>query len=223
MAINDVDFSKVGPRLLPPDKRFPNIRAWLSALLKPLQWLRDLFLGEYFSGSTAQEWLDTTTYAKYDRVIYTIYVYESLVNGNTAVPTDSSKWQIVQQTFIGLNERLSYNTQVLLLTKALNKEYKTVFRQPNDQSDIYIVGHSKPPSVFVIGGSEANSSSIARRTSSEYIVNAYFFGDFVNMSIHVPVAVYNALDPLPINCDKIIRSFVDKYIAAGITYEIITY
>lgn len=223
MPIYDVDFNKVGPRLLPPDKRFIVMKAWLSALLKPLQWVRDLWLGEYQTGSTAQEWLDTSTYAKYDRVIYTIYVYESLVDGNTAAPTDATAWRIVQQTFIGLNERLSYNTAVLILTAALNKQYKTTFRQPNDQSDIYIIGYPKPPSVFIVGGSESNSSKVARKTSSEFIVNAYSFSGYVNMSIYVPVATYNALDPIPANCDKIIRAYVDKYIAAGITYNIITY
>lgn len=223
MSIYAVDFAKALTRLLPPDKRFPIITSYLKSLAAPLQWLRDLWLGEYRTGSTAQEWLNTSTYSKYERVIYTIYVYESLVDNNTSVPTDRSAWQIVQETFIGLSERLAYNTDVLVLTYALNKRFKTTFRQPPNQSDIYIDVHQKQLDVFLIGATESESSKVYSNKSSEYIIDSYDFNTFYNATIWVPVAAYNSLDTISANCEKIIRAFVDKYIAAGILYQIQTY
>lgn len=223
MSIYDIDYSKIGPRLLPPDKRGSLLVGLIAAFLTPIQWLRDLWLTSYRTGPTAQEWLNTTTYAKYDQVVYNIFVYVSLKDNNTDVPTDGSSWLQIQSNFIGMSERILYNCQTLVLTYALNKRFKTVFRQPNNISDIYIGTFAKPISVFVVGGVEANSSKVYTTTSSEYIIDAYTFAGYVNMTIYVPVAVYNALDPLPANCEIIIRSFADKYMAAGIIYTITTY
>lgn len=223
MSIFDVDFKKAVARLLPPDKRGIRMKAWLSALMSPIQWVRDLWFGDYRTGTTAQEYLPTTTYAKYDRVIYGFAVYESLTDTNNAIPSNPVSWQLVQNNFIGLSERILYTGHTLVLTYALNKRFKTHFRQPPAVSDIWIDTHTKPLSVFVIGGSEANSSKIFSNTSSEFVIDAYSFSAYVNMTIWVPVAVYLALDPLPINCDKIIRAFADQYIVAGIIYSVSTY
>jgi hypothetical protein len=223
MSIYDINISKQSQRLSPPDKRGVVLGAWMKALFTPLQWLADLWLGSYRTGSTAMEWLNTSTYSKYSRVVYTVYVYESLIDGNTATPTDTSKWRIVQRTFIGLNERLMYNTEKVVLEYALNKRFKTTFRQPPNVSDIYIDAHEKPLAVFQVGGIEINSSSVYSNTSSEFVIDSYSFTDYVNMTVNVPVAVFNALDAIPANCEKIIRSFIDIYIAAGITYTITTY
>lgn len=223
MSIYDVDYSKVGPQLLPPDKRGNLVVRLLAAFLTPVQWLRDLWLGSFRTGPTVGEWLNTTTYRKYDQVVYNIFVYVSLKNNNTDVPTDPSSWLEIQSNFIGMSERILYNCQVLVLTYALNKRFKTTFRQPNNVSDIYLGTFAKPISVFVVGGVEANSSKVYSNISSEFVIDAYSFAGYVNMTIYVPVAVYNALDANPANRDIIIRSFADKYMAAGIIYTITPY
>jgi hypothetical protein len=223
MSIYDVDFIKVGNRILPPDKRFKGMTAWVKAILSPFQWIRDLWLGSYRTGSTDQDWLSSTTYAKYNRVVYTIYVYESLKDGNNDAPTNPDSWFIVQNNFIGLSERLMYNTSEVVLEYAINKRFETTFRQPNNQSDIFFISHEPPSSVFVIGGSESNSSKVFSGGSSEYIINSYSFVSFFNLTLNIPSAVYAGINPIPANAEKIIRSFVDMYIAAGITYEIVTY
>lgn len=222
-TIYDIDFAKAGERLLPPDKRQSKMKSFITALLSPAQWVRDLWLSEYKTGSTANEWLNTTTYAKYARVIYNIYVYESLIDVNNALPSDPTAWRVVQTNFIGLSERLLYNTKKLTLEYALNKRFKTHFRQPPNVSDIYILANMKTLSVFLVGGSEDISSKVYSNTSTEFVIDAYNFGAYVNMTIYIPVAVYNALDAIAINRDKIVRSFVDQYLAAGIIYTITTY
>jgi len=223
MSIYDVNFDKAGTQLLPPDKRFARQKAWIKVVLSPIQWLRDLWFGEYRTGSTSQQWLSTTTYQKYQRAIYSFGVYESLIDNNTDIPLNVASWQLVQGNFIGLSERILYNGRALVLTYALNKRFSTHFRQPPNISDIYIGAHPKPLAVFVIGGAETNSSKVYSNTSTEYIIDSYDFGQYINMTIYVPLAVFNALDPIPANCEKIIRSFVDRYIVAGILYNIQTY
>lgn len=223
MSIYDVDYSKAGKQLLPPDKRGRLLVRFFYAFLVPLQWLRDLWFGSFRTGPTAQEWLSTTTYAKYDQVVHNIYVYMSLKDGNTDDPTDTTSWIVIQTNFIGMSERILYNCQVLVLTYALNKRFKTIFRQPNNVSDIFIGVFPKPLSVFVVGGLEINSSKSYTTGSSEYVIDSYSFTSYFNMTIYVPVAVYNALDPIDANREIIIRSFADRYMAAGIIYTITTY
>jgi hypothetical protein len=224
MSIYDVDYSTAGKQLLPPDKRHYNMVAWVKALLKPMQWLRDLWLGSYRTGSTDAPYLITTTYNIGDRVVYKYAVYESVVNNNLGNdPLNTAYWVKVQDNFIGVMERVQYNGAVIILTYALNKYFGTVFRQPNNVSDIYITANAKPTAVFVVGFSEGESSKVYSTASSEFVINSYTFSAYVNMAIHIPLAVYNALDSDPANREKIVRNFADQYIVAGITYEVITY
>lgn len=223
MSIYDVNYNQTGPQLLPPDKRYNRMVAWVKALLVPLQWVRDLWMGSYRTGSTANPWVGSTTYAKYDRVLYKQKVYESLINGNTDTPTEQTSWMVVQQNFIGVFERVLYNGNKLIFEYAINKFFGTVFRQPPNTSDIYISVNNKPFSVFVVGGTENSSSVVYSHVSSEYVIDSYNFSLFVNMTIMVPLGVFNALDPNPVNCEKIIRNYANQYIIAGIIYNVQTY
>lgn len=189
-----------------------------------MQWIANLWLHDYRVGSLAAGWLSTTTYAKYDRVKYQFSIYESLASGNlNNLPTDQTHWMLVQSNFIGVAERILYNGITLTLTYALNKRFGTIFRQPNNVSDIYIGNNTPPLAPFIFGGAEANSSSFFSQFSTEFFINSYDFSANYNFNINVPLAVYNALDPLPANRDKIFRSFVNSIIPAGITYKIVTY
>ena len=123
--------------MLPPDKRFTKTVAFVRALLSPIQWVRDLWFGEYRTGTTAFAWSNVAAYQKYNRVLYNKIVYESLINTNTSNPTITTSWMIVQSNFIGLSERILFTGVTLTLTYALNKWFGTVFRQPTGVSDIY--------------------------------------------------------------------------------------
>ena len=223
-TIYDIDFSgKVAPNMLPPDKRFTRNVAWVGILLSPLQYLRDLWFGSYRTGSDAPQWVNSAPYAKYDQVKYNKIVYESLIDDNTDVPTTVASWRVVQTNFIGMFERIYYNGQKLVLEYAMNKWFGTVFRQPPNTSDIYITNNSIPVGVFRSGGVESISSVVYSSTSSEFIVNTYSFAVAFNFTIYCPVAVFNALASTDEQREKIFRAFVDKYVAAGVTYSITTY
>jgi len=222
MSIYDVDYNRQGVELLPPDKRFPKQIAWIYALLTPLQWLRDLIFTSYRTGSTAPAYAPGT-YAKYQQVIFKQAVYVSLIDSNTASPIDTASWLKIQDNFLGAEQRVLYDGQKIVLEYALNQWFGTYFRQPPNVSDIYLTMHPKPPSVFVIGGDETNSSKVYSNKSSEYVVDSYAFTPYYNMTINVPIAVWTALDTVVANRDKFVRSFADQYVVAGIIYNIATY
>lgn len=224
MGLYDVNYANVGQQLLPPDKRGTLMTRWVAAMLRPLQWLVDIKLNSYRNGSTAPPYLNSTTYAKGELVVYRYSVYESTVNGNLGNdPLNTAYWTKVQDNFIGILERIKYNGHTLILTYALNKYFGTTFRQPELVSDIFIQTNTKPAAAFVIGDTEAQSSKVYLNTSSEFIINAYSFSAFYNMTIYVPVAVFNALDTDPFNRERIIRNFADQYVVGGVTYEVVTY
>ena len=222
-TIYDIDFTKQAPQLLPPDKRFTRNIAFAKILLYPLQYLRDLWFGSYRTGSTATLWTVSTPYAKYTQVKYNKIVYESLKAANTDNPTVVASWRVVQPNFIGVFERVQYNGQKLVLEYAMNTWFGTTFRQPSSVSDIYISNNAMPVPFFRSTNADLSSSSVNLATSSEYVINGYSFATVKNFTIYCPVAVYNALDGTLINNDKIFRAFVDRYVPAGITYQIVTY
>ena len=209
--------------MLPPDKRNPVITAFLNALLAPLQWISRLWLVEYTAGTTAAAWSNAITYAKYDQVIYQKVVFESQINANTSNPLTPIKWTVVQNNFIGLGERILYNGGCLTLTYALNKWFGTVFRQATALSDIYISTNTLVAPVFRVGTTEGQSSSVSTIGSSEFVGTSDAITVAVNISIFVPVAVYNTLDVAMINNNKIFRNFADRYIPAGLIYTVSTY
>lgn len=223
MSIYDIDYSKQRVQLLPPDKRYTKTVAWVGILLAPLNYLRNLNFGSYRTGSDAPQWVNTDPYNKYDQVKYNKIVYESLIDGNTDLPTVVGSWKVVQQNFIGLSERIYYNGQKLVLEWAMNKWFGTTFRQPPNTSDIYITNNSVPIPVFRSGGVEDISSVVFSNSSSEVVINSYSFSVTFNFTINVPQAVYDALDPTLVNNEKIFRAFVDRYVPAGVTYTIQTY
>ncbi len=153
MSIYDLTYNKLGRQLLPPDKRNNNLAAFVTCLLAPMQWLRDLWLGSYRTGATAG-YDPGITYDKYSQVVYQNAVYSSLYNGNigTTPAAGSPWWVLVQNNFIGISERLLYNGQCIVLTWALNKWFGTSFVQPTPKAatvvqqiggvaTIYCTGH----------------------------------------------------------------------------------
>lgn len=229
MSIFDWTLSLFGKKMLPPDKRLPRTVALVNVFMLPLQWLRDLWFGDYRQGaadgpSGALPWLISTTYTQGQRVTYKQKMYESLANANLGnLPTDQNNWVVRLQNFIGTDERLCYNGSTLTLTYALNKYFGTVFRQPPGTSDIYLTTQTNIADSFIVGASEAESSAVYATTSSEYIINDFSTGTFYNLTIHVPSAVFAALDPSPANAEAIIRSFANTYIVGGVIYNVVTY
>lgn len=221
-TLYDIDFNIASVELLPVDKRVqPNVSIWRS-FFTPLQWVHDLLFTSYKVNATAPDYAPGS-YAKYDQVVYGKKVYSSKVSSNTDLPTITDSWSLIQDNFIGTDERVLYNGEKLIFEWALNKWFGTTFRQPYAVSDIYIGNNPKPVGVFRVGGIEEISSIVYNDYSSEYIINGYTFGAYNNFTIYVPVATYNALSSTAAERERIFRSFADKYVTCGLFYNIVTY
>ena len=218
----DIDYDVKAVELLPPDKRNNRMIAFVRSLLSPVQLLRDILIDSYGNGSTASDWV-AGTYARGVLVRYNKSIYESLEDGNTATPADVTKWVMIQDNFIGVNERVLFNGQKIILEYALNKWFFTNFRQPPLVSDIYISGAFSLINPFVVGGVEAESSSVYTLGSREYVIDGYSVTTQYNFTIFIPSAVYTALAADAATREKIVRAFADKYVPVGIFYEIQTY
>lgn len=225
MNILDVDFNLFALEQLPPDKRFEGNVALVQALIAPLQTARDLLLDSYANGSNAPAYDATKTYARKEYAIYGRSIYQSLLDNNTTDIQDVNGWDLVQENYIGIKERLKYNGQKIVLEYALNKWYGATFRQPgNGVSDIYLSTQPRYVQSFLVGGTEAKSSLSYANGSSEYVLNQYVdITQLISLIIYFPVAVYNTVGPDEAARQGIIRSFCDRYIYAGITYKVLTY
>lgn len=215
-TIYDIDFNQQAIDLLPPDKRDPQPVALMQALLTALQWCRDLVLGGFKYGSTAPVY-SPGTYNKYDQVKFGKSIYEALVT-TTNDPTVTTDWMLIQSNFIGVDERIKYNGQKIVLEWALNLEFDGVFRQPATMllSDIYINNIDATLAGFRIGQTETGSS-IGETTSSDSIGGSYPFVQINNFQINIPTALFSLTN------EKAIRNFVDKYIPISLNYIIVPY
>jgi len=222
-TIYDINYNQKAIELLPPDKRSGSMIQWAQSLFKEVQYNRDALLTDYKIGSSYPSYSSLATYAKFDRVIYGQSVYESLVDGNTATPTDPTKWRIYQNYFIGTNERITYNHCKLILEFALNRRFYTTFRQPPSVSDIYITTNAPLTNIFIIGSIETQSSVVYDDVSSSFVINNYSFEDFYNFTVNVPTAVYNAVANTNEAREATFRDFINKYNTAGLVYNIVTY
>lgn len=229
MPIYDIDYTIQTGNLLPPNKRKPKYLAWLIVLTYPIQWLRNIFFSEYTEGSTAPFWVIHNNYAIGDRVrnasdhgVYECIV--AIVNDLIQPSSDPARWIKIADNYVGVREREKYTGQKLSLEFALNKWFRTTFNQPPGTPDIYITNNVLKVFPFIVGGLESNSSSVVSDElfADSFIVDDYNFG-VPAFTIFIPVAVWTALSSNAAARDPIVRSFANKYVIAGMTYDIQTY
>lgn len=209
MSIYDITYSTVAEQIAPPDKRGPFLLAWYKALLSPNQWLRDLWFGEYLSGSTAPAY-SAGTYNKYDRVIYNKVVYESLINGNIDIPT-STNWFQVQANFIGMSERILYTGNTLTLTYALNKWFGTTFRQPNQKNITQVARTSNVATILATAHGYATNDIV----SVQGVTTAGFNGVFKITVTNVNHFTYASVGSNLTNADTGIATKVSDIYMTG--------
>lgn len=221
----DIDYAVQVTELLPPDKRYKNITAYLvDCMISTVQYLRDAVLGDYRNGSVVGAWM-AGTYARGVKVNYKKGIYISLIDNNTDSPTVTTSWYFQQTFFIGLTERLAYNGNNLVLTYALNRWFGTTFRQPGaGTSDIYITTNVIDNNQFQVGFDEGESSYVgwddADGTNGAigYVDTA--IGAQFNCDINVPTSLITSLGTAAM---ALISSFVNMYIYAGLNYQIVPY
>jgi len=221
MAIYDINFSTVWEKLTPPILRQLKTLAWGTVLLKPLQWLRDLFFIDYADGSSSAYYDAATAYVVGDRVYWSDRaVYEALSNTIAIDPTDASIWKKILDNHIGARERVRYNSQKILFEHALNRWFDVYTPDPL----IYITNNTVSASPFLLGQTGQTSSNVSRSSvySQYYLGNSPSYASNT-FTIFVPVAVFNALAGNNTDRENIIRNFADRFVLSGMIYDVQTY
>lgn len=209
--------------LLVPDKRTDNIVAFNNGLVGNTSQLHINLFSTYKNANfSLTEW-SAGTYVRNYLVRYGKSIYISAIAGNTDEPTFTDNWVLVSENYLGSDFRLAIRGEKLILEYALNVWFETTFRQPPSVSDIYITTNTILNDVFRVGDTEFASSKVSDLRSTELVGNSYTFSAQYNMTIHVPTAVYNALATTTDAREAIFRNFADRYVNAGLTYNIITY
>jgi len=184
---------RTGEELTPPPLRQPKFTQWMRVLLRPIQWLSDLFNDDYLQGASYLEYDNSTAYVIYDRVIWQDRgVYELRVATSTGVkPTgnalSSTNWIKILDNFIGLNERMKYNGQLIVFEYAINKWFMI------DSAPYIYCSPVTPPATQVF------------------------------VEIKVPNAVYTTLGDNNTARDNRVREFAAKYTLGGINIQITPY
>jgi hypothetical protein len=216
--------------MLPPLKRVSKFLAFGYILVKPLQWLRDVFFDSYAGALTYSDWDISTSYSIGDKVKYTDYCsYISLTNSNLGnVPTDTVNWYLISNDYVGLRQRSNFTGQKLLLEYALNKHYSTTFNQPPTLSDIYITTNLIDVMPFTTGSLATNTSSAALNsaTAQDFVGTSYTY-DTISLTINVPNATLNTIiggevAPYP-KAKQSVLTYSQKLIFAGIEAEVVGY
>ena len=230
-SIYDIDFNLQAENILPPDKRKTKLLAYLKAIVLPVQILRDRFYNWYANGLTpgvdADFWGPGMGVGPGEYVIGPDNaVYECInplgVSGLFVPPgLDTENYVKLQDVYIGLRERLKYNSRKIVLEYILNKWFR-VDPLPSDQ--IYIENHDIYGTFFILGASGPTSSSMANSSlSQQYFLGNVYSYDANAFTIWVPTAVFAAIDSDPTTAENIVRSIADKYVIAGMIYNVDTY
>lgn len=211
--------------LAPPKKRKPKYLAWIYCLVYPLQWLRDLFYGDYKTGAVYPDYNPIASYQKGDRVIGADKaVYECLFNGTSSGssgPYNSPDWVKTQDVFIGTDERVKYNSQLIILEYALNHYY----RVPNTDPQIYLLTNPQTSNVFLMANSSGLSSLMTYNPlfAQAWMPNVPVFVIAEHFTVFVPTLLFATLGTTTQDRENNIRQFVNKYKLAGTTYDVQTF
>lgn len=228
MAFFDIDYNARVNELNVPKYRLNKFTSWLYCLVFPIQYLRDLFLGDYKTGATYPVYNAFTTYNAPQRVLYyDRAVYECQVNGTitgiAGPASDPVAWVRVQDLFIGTDERVRYTSQIMTLEYALNHYY---FVAPAAPDQIYIGNNTLSSRYFIMGDTGPYSSDLVNYSSFART----FMGDspsFVaasnNFTIYVPTSLLSTLGLTLQDQINNVRQFVNKYKLAGISYNVVGY
>jgi hypothetical protein len=233
MPVPSVDIDKQSVNMLPADQRLPLWQMFVQTLNSAAKRLLDVFT-KYRAGDTSHVYDSGTTYDAGDTAQYNFQIWESLQGSNTGnTPDVSPAWWILRNSnFIGAVERTKYNGRYLTLTYALNKQFGTTFKAPpypspyggsGTFSDIYITNAGNTQTEFMMSGPALSYSYVDYSTGFMFTPPVYGSATTFKFIIHIPSAVYTALGATDAVRESVVRGFADKYVPAGIFYNITTY
>lgn len=157
-------------------------------------------------------------------------VYYCVKDNPTGIaPANREYWEKLQYNFVGVNERIRINAQVLSFEYLLNKWFGTTFNYPTSTNDVYITHNTVDINSFIYGTTLATSSAhyLTDATQQEFINYDYSSAQY-NYNINIPTAIYDGLNPneatgITTTKTAIVKNFADKYNLAGITYTVLIY
>jgi hypothetical protein len=211
----------------------------LNCLIYPIQWARDAFFTAYMMGSTDPLYDSGDTYDIGDRVIYTDKgVYEAIqaVAAFVEPIANPEYWIKVTENFIGADQRVKYNSSIMILQGDANPAHVT-YGTANQNGAlnkwfgvtvapwIYITNNDIDINGFYLGWDSVSSSGMARSSNyqEDFLGEDYTSSGQFDFTIKIPSATYTAINADPVIAEAIVRGFVDPIILAGIKYNIVTY
>ncbi len=229
--IYDFDTDIVVPNLTAPVKRLPKFLAWLKSLTQPIQTAWENLFVDWKTGSDYLDYNGATTYNLGDKIVWSVdkCVYEAASITALGIgqsfsgvpPSNPVFWQKLNSNFIGADERITYNSQIIILEHALNKWFQNL--TATDQ--IFINTNSIASNLFLMGETGAYSSAMANNGpfANFFMPNTPNYPTQYNFTINVPAALFATLGTNSTNRENTVRTFADKYVLAGITYNVTTY
>lgn len=227
MDFFDINYDDRSSDLTPPKKRLPKMLAWIRSLIAPFQYLRDRLYGDYRKGSIDPIYSAIGVYDRGDRVIFEgdKAVWECMGNtvtsGAGGPPSDPTNWRLVQDIFIGTNERVKYTSQFITLEYALNHYYMI----PTSDPQIYLENNDQGDQYFTVGQTNtgtpvSNSFSFATGAVGNVPVIAPAPPNF---TVNVPNAVLATLGATLTDQKNNVTQFVNQYKLAGMTFDVVGY
>lgn len=219
-TIYDIDFNKQASDLMPPNKRKPKYLALFRAFVACLGILHLRFFTYYADGFLGLKWDSSTAYVPGDTVRYNRVVYECIQANTNIPPSDPLYWVKILDNYIGVRERLLYNSQKIVFEFLLNKHFEV----PASDPQIYISNIDSGAAQFLLGRSGATSSTLARNSTYQpYYLGRVYSLQIYSFAIYVPNAVFTALNSNTLYAENIVRQIADKYVIAGKLYTVIQY
>jgi hypothetical protein len=226
MTIPTLNFDTILDRMTPPKLRQTRFIAWLTVLFAPLKLKYDDIFNKYKTGDTSTAWSNVTAYVVGDRVRYGIGIYEALTANTGIVPiSDSQTWYKVNDDFVGTDERIMYNSQRIVFEYLLNRYFNVT---PTTAPLIYITTNNIDTNGFYLGDSAINENgelafgTYGFSNANDYLGTSYSLNQYA-FTINVPIALYTPLGATNTDRDNVIRNIADKYVIAGVLYDITTY
>ncbi len=228
MSIYTYSVNYVVENLLPPILRQVKQIAWLKTIAKPLSWLSDR-LTDYMEGVTVGDiWSPATTYNRdSDPVVWAdSKMYQCIQDGALGVnyaPTGTANsaayWVEVLPHWIGTNERIKYNAQIIILEYALNKLY---FNE-GVSAQIYIENLNTIDGLVMFSTSAGSSEMYTDSLFTEEFMYTSYSPTQYNFTVWVPSALMSTLGNTLTDQENNVRRMVNKYNVPGTTFNIDTF
>ena len=235
-SIIGINIQQIINNFLPSVMRQPKNINYLTALATDTTTLESQAMANVLGGLTYAVWSGSTNYVITNRVTVGLITYECILTppvGLFPATINTTYWLVINSDNIGLNERLNYNCGMLQLQYVLNKRFNytqgtwtgTNILPPYNNSvpNIYIVTNPSYPPILYSSPNGYQTTYTAPKGASQFWYcppNGFTTAGLFNYTIYVPIALATAMGAMYVG---IITGEVNKYNAAGITFNVTTY